>query len=918
VISVFGRFLATENTEKKTLSTARRKPLIVEVPMRIDLMFRVRGLFRRKSMDAALDEEVQSHLRMAEQEHMEKGETAEQARVSALREFGNVGLVKEVTSDMWGWGWLEQLRHDVRFGLRMLRKNPGFAAVAVLTLALGIGANTAIFSLLEAALLRTLPVKEPQRLVFLHCSDEQGNAINSFSYPEFAYLRSHAHTLSAFAYDHIDLNLSAGAVTDAPSGMLVSDNYFSVLGVQPSLGRGFAPGDEAVAVISHRFWKSRFGGNRGILGRAIVLNGLPFTIIGVTPPGFFGVDVGISPDIFVPLTMRDRLLPGYAILASRNNFSLHVMARLQRGLSREQASAEAEVLYHQANTEETRDLPAEHPLVQMFRGMHMTLAPGDKGAGDLRDQFGKPLLILMTIVGLVLLIACANVASLLLARATARQREIALRLALGAGRTRLLRQLLTESMVLSIAGGLLGLLFSFWAVRVLVGFLNQSVLDVSPDARVLGFTLALSVLTGLIFGSAPAMQSTRPDLTSALKGEQLAATPGRRWELRKLLVAGQVAISLALLIGAGLFLRTLANLKNLDMGFEPRNVLLVPLNPGLSGYGPERIRSFYDELLERVQALPGVRSASVADSPLLGNRWFDGLVVEGHTAPPNEGTGVAVKAVSPKFFETMGIAIRLGRDFSPQDQTGSPMVAIINETLARQCFAGQNPIGRHVGVGSLTPDLEVVGVIADTKYGGLRDPIPQTVYLPVSQAQLRRSAPRTLHVRVIDHSANIAPAIRNQIRALDKNLPVTEVQMLSDLVDRDLAQERLIAALSGFFAGLALLLVSVGLYGVIAYGVQRRTHEIGIRMSLGAEPGMVMRMVLRDCLGMVVAGATIGFPLGLWLSKLVASRLFGVSPGDPVTMTTATLLMLAVAALAGYVPARRASRVDPMMALRYE
>ena len=875
-------------------------------------------MFWRKRKPSDFAAEIEAHLELETEQLKEQGLSEEEARAAARRAFGNVTRAEERFFESGRWLWWDHFVQDLRFGLRMLRKNPGFTAIAVLTLALGIGANTAIFSLLDAALLRTLPVEEPQRLVLVDCADEQGNAINAFSYPEFSYLRSHAHTLSVFAYDHADLNLSAGTVTDAPSGMLVSDNYFSVLGVQPPLGRGFAPGDEAVAVISHVFWKSRFGGDPEIVGRAIVLNGLPFTVIGVTPPGFFGVDVGLSPDIFVPLTMRDRLLPGEAILASRNNFSLNVMARLQRGLSREQARSEAEVLYHQANTEETRDLPAEHPLVQMFRGMHMTLAPGDKGAGGLRDQFGKPLLILMTIVGLVLLIACANVASLLLARATARQREIALRLALGAGRTRLLRQLLTESMVLLIAGGLLGLAFSFWAVRVLVGFLNQSVLDVSPDARVLGFTLALSVLTGLIFGSAPAMQSTRPDLTSPLKGEQLAATPGRRWDLRKLLVAGQVAISLALLIGAGLFLRTLANLKNLDMGFEPRNVLLASLNPGLNGYGPERIGSFYEELLDRVQALPGVRSASVADSPLLGNRWFDGLIVEGHRAPPNEAPAVAVKAVSPRFFETMGIAIRLGRDFSSQDRSGSPKVAIINESLARLSFAGQNPIGKHVGVGSLTPDLEVVGVIADTKYGGLRDPIPQAVYLPMSQAPLPRSAPRTLHVRVSDHSANVAAAIRNQIRALDKNLPVTQVQIFSDLVDRDLAQERLIATLSGFFGALALLLVSVGLYGVIAYGVQRRTREIGIRMSLGAEPGMVMRMVLRDCLGMVVAGATIGFPLGLWLSKLVASQLFGVSPGDPITMATATLLMLAVAALAGYLPARRASRVDPMVALRYE
>jgi predicted permease len=881
------------------------------------ISLRLRSLFRKGRVDRELTEELRFHLEKLTEEKVGEGMTPEEARYAALREIGGVEQIKEECRDMRRVNYIEDFLQDVGYGVRQLRRSPGFAAVAVITLALGIGANTAIFSLLDVALLRMLPLREPQRLVFLHCSDERGNAINAFSYPQFAYMRARARTLSTLAYDPVDLNLSAGSLTDAPSGLLVSDNYFSVLGVQPLLGRGFAPGDEAVAVLSHPFWESRFGGDPGIVGRSVILNGLPFTVIGVTPRGFFGVEVGTSPDIFVPLSMRDRMLPEEAILTNPHSFWLTIMARLQPGLSRQQASAEAEVLYHQANTEETRDLPTDHPFVRWLRSMHITLTAGNRGEGVLRDQFGRPLLILMTIVGLVLLIACANVASLLLARAAARHREIAVRLALGAGRTRLLRQLLTESLVLSIAGGMLGLLFAFWAAGVLAGFLNQSVLDVSPDARVLGFTLALSVLTGLLFGSAPAMQSTRPDLTEALKGEQLAAAPGRRLELRNLLVAGQVAISLSLLIGAGLFIRTLANLKNLNTGFQPHNVLLVSLNPGLSGYGPERIRSFYDQLLERVQALPGVRSASVADQALLGGRWFDGLILEGHTTAPGEQPSVAVKMVTPRFFETMGIAIRLGRDFSLQDRAGSPKVAIINETLARQFFTGENPIGKHIGVGSLTPDLEVVGVIADTKYGGLRDPIPRTVYLPMNQAGSPQAG-RTLHVRVFANPANIAAAIRNQIRALDKELPVTQVQMYSDLVDRDLAQERLIATLSGFFGALALLLVAVGLYGVIAYGVQRRTREIGIRMSLGAGPGMVMRMVLRDCLVMVAAGAAIGFALGLWFSKLVASQLFGVSPGDPLTILTATLLLFAVAALAGYLPARRASRVDPMVALRYE
>jgi predicted permease len=522
----------------------------------------------------------------------------------------------------------------------------------------------------------------------------------------------------------------------------------------------------------------------------------------------------------------------------------------------------------------------------------------------------------MTVVGLVLLIACANVANLLLARSRARRREIAVRLALGAGRARLLRQFLTESMTLAITGGLLGLLFAYWSAGALTGFLTKSVLDVAPDARVFAFTLAVSILTGLLFGSAPALQATRPDLIPALKNETAVETSGKRLALGQFLVAGQVALSLLLLIGAGLFMRTLGNLRNLNMGFRTSRVLLVSLNPGLSRYTPERTLSFYGELLDRVGALPGVHSASVADSPLLGGAYVDGLSVEGHPALQGEDLSVSIKIVTPRFFETMGIPLRLGRDFSPLDRSGAPKVAIINESIAREFFDGGNPIGRHVGLGGPT-DMEIVGVIADTKYNGIRDPIPNAIYLPAGQGQTYLSAERTLHVYTLTDPANIAAAVRQEIRALDRNLPA-KVSLFSELVDENLVQERLLATLSGFFGGLALLLASVGLYGVMAYNVQRRTREIGIRMSMGAGRPQVLWMVTREALGLIIAGVILGLPTALAASRLVSSMLFGLAASDPATVLAATGLLTITGLLAAFLPAYRASNVDPMVALRYE
>lgn len=875
----------------------------------------MRFLFWRRKRDEELDEEIQSHLRMAARDRVERGEDAKEAEQSAKREMGNVALVAETTRDIWGWRWLADFAQDIRFGLRMLSRNPGFTAVAVLTLAFGIGANTAIFSLIEAAILRNLPVKDPQQLVLLSNINED-QAINAFSYPQFTYMRQYGQSSNIFAYTDTKLNLNAGDVTEEASGLLVSEDYFSELGVRPFLGRLIVSGDESVAVLSHRFWVGRFGGDRTIVGKAATLNGLPFTIVGIAPKQFFGTEEGSSPDMYVPLVMRDRLSPGEPMLPARNNFWLTVMGRLRPGMKADQARAEFGVLYQQANLEQTRGLPGESPLVRYFRGISITVIPGDRGPGGLRDNFRRPLLILMTIVGLVLLIACANVASLLLARATARQKEMGVRIALGAGRARLLRQFLTEGLLLSTSGGLLGLVIAWWLADGLIGILMRTTLSVSPDATVFAFTLSVTILTGLLFGAAPAFRATRFDPISSLRSEYGIGRL-RNWGGRSVLVTGQVAISLFLLIGAGLFIRTLMNLRNLDMGFRGDHVLLMSVNPGLSRYTTDRTDNFYTALLERVKAVPGVQSASIADQPLLGGAMFDGLTVEDHATIPGQPPTVAVKSVTPGFFETMGIVIRGGRDFTKEDRRGTQKVAIINERVARQFFDGQNPIGKHIGVGSLTPDLEIVGVIADTKYRSLRNPAPRTVYLPFSQLKSPSPA-RTLHIRSHGEPSRMASAIRDQVREIDKNLPVTDLKIFAELVDENLVQERLIASISGFFGTLAVLLACMGLYGVMSYAVTCRTREIGIRMALGASRIRILEKILRESLGFVLIGTVIGISAALASMRLIQSQLFGVKTADPLTIVVATFLMVAVATIAGFLPARHASKVDPMVALRQE
>ena len=819
---------------------------------------------------------------------------------------------------------MHTLWQDLRYAARMLSKNPGFTTIAVITLALGIGANTAIFSLIDVVLLKSLPVKDPEQLVALTSVIGAQERRPSFSYPTFHDLRARNQVFAEiFAYDGLALNLSEGDRTERVSGQLVSGNFFSGLGAAPLLGRVFSaeddksPGAHPVAILGHNFWQRRFASDPNVVGRTIRLNGYPFTVIGIAAPGFFGVEVGASPEVWVPMMMQPQLSAGDDRLRMRNNFRIRIMARLKPGVSAQQSQVATDLLNQQINSE----APGINPRLRDFLlKQHIELQPAGKGLSSLRSQFKQPLLILMCMVGLVLLIACANVANLLLARAKTREKEIAVRLALGASRFRLARQLLTESLLLSLFGALFGLLFALWATDLLVNLVGRSrfTLELHPDLRALGFNLGVAVLTSILFGLAPAIQATRPDLISALKNEipTLAGGAGR-FELRKMLVVTQVALSLSLLVGAGLFVRTLRNLNGLDLGFRADKVLLLSMSPSLNGYNPEQARNFYAQLLERVKTLPGVQQASFADIPLLSGAWVTGVTIEGYQPRPGQDMSITAKNVEPKFFETMGIPLLTGRDFAATDGPGAPKVAIINETVARSFWGNENPIGKRIGIESPLPDSEIIGVIKDTKYRNLKEQIPRTVYVPLAQTVVR-AAECVLHIRTTGEPKDLIAAIRHEARALDKDLPLYNVKTFNELKAEGMLQERAVATLSSFFGLLALLLASVGLYGVMAYAVARRTREIGVRLALGAQAGDVLKLVIRQGMALVVVGLIIGLAVAMTLTRFIADQLYGVRPADPATFAAISLLLTAVALLACYLPARRATKVDPMVALRIE
>jgi predicted permease len=798
----------------------------------------------------------------------------------------------------------------------MMRRTPGFTAVAVVSLALGIGANTAIFSLINTLMLRMLPVEHPRQLVELLFKAPGQDHFNAFSWQSYEHYREHNHVFSGLiaSADTPFAVRGDGLEPEIVHGGYVTANYFSVLGVNPALGRLIGPEDGSaespgnVAVVSWSYWKSRFNSDRAIIGRRIVNGDVPVTIVGVAPREFVGLEPATKQNIWLPLTPHH---PSYATTA---RYWLKLAARLKPGVSIEQARAEMSVLYQWTIADEFKTNDDRN-----VRDWKMEVQPAGAGLSHLRDQYEKPALVLMGVVALLLLIACTNVASLLLTRGAARQREMALRVSLGASRFRLLRQGLTESLLLAAAGGLLGILLAYWGtgalVRIIASGRERIELQARPDLVVLLFTAGVALLTGVLFGLAPAWQTFGSAPASFLRGTGRAGETRLRWLFGKSLVVTQVAISVALLSAASLFVRHLSNLEHLDLGFRRDHVLLVDLNAASSGYDRERLSRAYQELLGRLEAIPGVRSATIcAIIPTSGVGAMRTATVEGYQAKPGERRFLSEDWVAPKYFETLGIPLLMGRDFSFQDQ-GRPRVAIVNQTLVRYFFGSGYPIGKHITFDGDDRPFEIVGVVGNMKSTDMREPALRYVYF--NSFQLGSNSSHFALRTSVDPAA-VAGEVRRVVRASLKTVPVVGVTTMAEQVDASIVPERLMAMLSGLFGALGAVLAAIGLYGLLSYTVARRTNEIGIRMALGATESAMSRMVLADALGMVCAGLAIGTPMALWGKSFAASLIQGLPVKSGVPIAFGVVAMIAVALVAAYVPARRAARVEPMEALRYD
>ncbi len=832
------------------------------------------------------------------------------------------------------------LWQDLRYGARMLLKNPGFTLIAVMTLALGIGANTAIFSLTDQILLRLLPVEKPEELVVLRSPGPKQGSVStdsdsatSFSYPAYKDLRDRNNAFSGLLARYpVSLSVAGVGQTERAEGELVSGNYFEVLGVQPALGRVFnqeddrTPGAHPVVVLSHGYWTRRFGADAAILNKTLTVNGALMTVVGVTRAGFQGVQFGQTPDVFIPMMMKVQITPNWNGLDDRKDYWLAIMGRLKLGLSPAQAEALLHPTYRPI-------LEEELPLMtgwnadrrQRFLDKRILLDDGGKGRQILQRDTKKPLLILAGMVGLVLLIACANVANLMLARGAARQREIAVRMALGAGRWRLMRQFLVESLLLSVMGGMAGLMVAAWAITGLAAAIPPSLgalsLSTELNPRLLGFNLALSALTGLLFGVAPAARATRLNVEATLREQGSSVSVGQSHvRFRKLLVVSQIVLTTVLLVGAGLFARSLHNLQWLDLGLRADHLITFSVAPELNGYSPQRTVAFFDELRGALAALPGARSVSAAEIAILtDSNSSSNVTVEGYQAQEGEEMNVFRNQVGPDYFATMSVPLLSGREFAKSDSAGSPKVAIINETMARRFFAGQNPVGSRFAFGSgnaVRPDIEIVGVVKDSKHATLREQARPFVYLPYAQAT--DPGRMTFYLRTEQDVAAIAPALRREVQRRDSNLPIYDLKTLRQQADESLFADRFLTFLSICFGSLAALLAAIGLYGVMSYTVTRRIREIGIRVALGATQGSVVWLILREVALLTAAGLAVGAPLAFALGRVTESLLFGVKATDPLVFAAAGLLLCAVAMMGGYLPARRAARVDPVVALRCE
>ena len=896
------------------------------------LPLRFRSLLRRGSVEQELHDELRFHLERMIEAKVKGGMPAKEARYAALCELGGVEQIKEECRDMRRVNYIENFLQDVRYGLRVLARSPGFTAVAVLTLALGIGANTAVFTLLDAILFRLLPVHKAEQLYQVRrvSPDVPERLAGDFTNPLWENLHSRQDVFSGMAaWGNTDFNLARGGAAQRAESLWVNGDYFGTLGVPPALGRLLNRADDyrgcpAIAVLSYNFWQDRYAGAPGIIGSTITLDSHPFEVVGVAQPGFCGLDVGMKFDVAAPICATALMDgPTKSRLEDRASWWLSVVGRVKPGLSPRQLNARLAAVAPQVSAASLPD-DWDTENKQSFLKTSFAAVPAGSGtAFDLREHFRLPLTVLMAVVGFVLLIACANIAALMLSRAAAQSREIAVRLALGATHMRLIRQLLTHSVMLSIAGAAAGVLLARWGTSLLVRCIstrNENLFFIlTPDLKVLGFTASVALLTGALFGILPALRSTRVSLADPLRGSS-ASQSERRSNWHRWIVASQVALSLTLLVTAGLFLRSFVKLALTDTGLARKNVLLVTANLWSTTIKAEDRPATLNAIQARLGALPGVISVGRSeDVPLSGRRSANHIYADAPNAPSGDDSVSLTMFMSPGYFSSMGMAMLDGRDFAESDAQTAPRVAVVNEAFARKFFGSADPIGHVIHIAPFQrpgPPIEVVGIVADADYRSLRETKPPTAFFPIQQYP-EREGKVIFEVRTAGHLAGLENAVERTVASVSGEIPL-EFNTLERLVDDAMVQERLLAMLSVFFGAVALLLAMIGLYGTINYRVTLRRSEFGIRMALGAQAGGILRLVIRDVAIILLAGEAAGISISLLGATALRSLLFGLGPRDITTIVGAAVLLGCVALLAGYIPARRAARVNPMVALKYE
>jgi len=907
-------------------------------------MAKLRALFGQRRSSDELEDEIQVHVQMLKERFIIQGMEPSDAEAAARRQFGNPTLLRERHHEQRTFSLLATLVRDLHFGLRQLQRNPMLTCVAIASLALGIGANTAIFAAAKRVLFDTLPVSSPHelRLLTWMSGPEQpvppvwgdvgpneagGLTSDSFSYPVFEEMRKRTDAAALIAFKDVSMAVTIDGHAEMIDGELISGNAFQSLGVNPELGRTLSPADDVapgsgpVAVISDGFWTRQFARSPLVLGKAISLNGVPVTIVGVSRGRFAGLQMGSPMQIFVPITMQPLIVPraqngSISLLDNPQSWWVQILARLRPDAPEGQAEAELDAILRQT----------ARPVLKQTGGLdrfHLQFKPGDRGLDYLRGEYARPSYVLLALAGLVLLLACLNLANLLLARSTTRRRELSTRMALGANRGSIVRQMLTESLLLSGFGGTAGLLLGYLGRNVVPRLLTStSQLDsaqVQFDWRVLVFTLGISLATGILFGLAPAWQATRIADHAGLRESGGATASRQRLRLDKSLVIGQIAISASLLMGAGLFVHTLLNLERIPLGFESNHILLFRLNLPRARYSDEQMTAFFQKLEERLASLPGVRSVTASNIGIIGDGHSGGAFHAFGRPPGNDPTRVQTNAVGVDFFQTLGIPILQGRAFNRHDTATSPKVAVVNRTLAEKFFRGENPVGKTFETDSedVEGPIQIVGIAADTRYADLRSETPPTFYVPYLQKAVGPGR-MMVEVRTLVDPSSVLREVRRVVESLDRDLPMLDVRTMKDQVRSTLVDERALAELAGGFSLLALVLATIGIYGMMAYAVNRRTGEIGLRIALGARTDQVLSRVLREAFWLTSAGIVLGMSAAVWLTHLIRAMLYGIGSTDALTVAGTAVLLLSVSLFAAFAPARRASKIDPIRALRHD